>query len=98
MNEWQQPPPAEVGAKGKTAKKKPPAKKRRTMRAKRKRKRMTARIARRLDISAPTGTPHTINVSGTKSTRDGIPAQSAMNWKLISNPGVKVQRRIGRMA
>ena len=57
------------------------------MRAKRKRKTMTARIARRLDVSAPTQTPHTINFSGTKATKDGIPAKSATNWKLISNPG-----------
>ena len=58
------------------------------MRAKRKRKRITAHIAKSLDVSAPTQTPHTINVSGTKATKNGVPNQSAMNWKLISNPGL----------
>ena len=70
----------------KTAKKKTPTKKGRTMRAKRKRKKI-ARIAKSLDVSAPTQKPHTINVSGTKATKNGVPNQSAMNWKLISNPG-----------
>ena len=56
------------------------------MRAKRKRKRMTTRIAKSFDVSAPNQTSHTINVSGTKATKDGVPAQSAMNWKLFSNP------------
>ena len=39
--------------KGKTAKKKTPTKKGRTMRTKRKRKRMTARIAKSLDLTPP---------------------------------------------
>ena len=86
-NQWLLPPLADVGAKEKTARKKSPTKKGRTMMAKRKIKRMTTCTAKSLDISAPTQTPHTTNVSGTKATKDGVPAQSAMNWKLFSNPG-----------
>jgi hypothetical protein len=84
MNRWLLPPLADVGAKEKT-KEKQPTKKRKTLMGKR--KRMTAHIAKSLDVSAPTRTPHTINVSGTKAAKDGVPAQSAMSWKLISNPG-----------
>ena len=73
--------------KGKNSKEKTINKKGKDDDGEKKQKRMTARTAKSLDVRAPTRTPHTINVSGTKDTKDGVPARSAMNWKLISNPG-----------
>ena len=50
-------------------------------------KRTTAHIAEIGDARAPTQTPHTTNVYGEKATKDGVPVQSAMSWRLISNQG-----------
>jgi hypothetical protein len=48
---------------------------------------MIAHIAKSSDARAPPHTHHTTNASGTKSTKGGIPVQSAMSWKSILNHG-----------
>ena len=58
------------------------------------RKRTTAHIAKSWDTRAPTQTPHTKNDSGTKATKNGVPVQSAMSWKLISNQGLSLAQNL----
>ena len=97
MNQWQQPPHKDAGARIKPKKTKPPTKGGKMTRAENERKRTNACIAKISDKHAPTRTPPMTSVSGKKLQRTASPLDLRRIGSRFQTQ-VKVQRRLGRMA